>query len=162
MDEKVLQMPDNGSLISKDVLKLCLLKGRERGRKMKQALDLHVLYISRMLFFQDGATLDCLIPPYWRGGGFVARPCRHTRYLLQPLAQWDMFLTFAWLRRTLFPKNGANLTWPEKARSEVPRSLTVFVELGYLILSRLQGILRAISTCTQVKLLVQQPWDMFI
>lgn len=64
MDEKVLQMPDNGSLISKDVLKLCLLKGRERGRKMKQALDLHVLYISRMLFFQDGATLDCLIPPY--------------------------------------------------------------------------------------------------
>lgn len=76
MDEKVLQMPDNGSLISKDVLKLFLLKGRERGRKMKQAFDLHVLYISLMLFFQDGSTLDCLIPTYLRGGGFVAHHCR--------------------------------------------------------------------------------------
>lgn len=59
-------MPDNGSLISKGVLKLCSWEGRERGRNMKQEFDLHVLYISQMFLSPMGPGHDSLIPTYLR------------------------------------------------------------------------------------------------
>lgn len=76
------------------------------------------------------------------------------------LWQSQEFLTFTWLSTTLSPKNGTNLTWLDKALREDPTSLIVFVELEYLILSKLQGTSQAShlsfhpteTTCTTTSL----------